>query len=216
MMRLFKRCHDSRYILCLALATWAPAPVAGPVTTVVNTFFKPSFGDVVKFDAEFRKALDQFSAAQECMNDPDCGMPSGSGPGFEFEAGECCRSNAECIDSFDRYLRKIDRALFTLYKNERTWKIKMQVADARMSAMKAAGGMSPVGGAVVARMEADIAKAKKQFIDKFNEKTEYNISRLNDFLNGLGGVINEYCGDSGWYQKNGLPVYLHARTKFLK
>lgn len=178
--------------------------------------FPPGFGDMLNVASQFSQAYTDYSAAAACAADPQCGMPDNPNSGFEIPTGDCCDGISECVSSFDSYIGKLDDALKILYGNERYYDILMRVQKARMTAMKGAGAMSAPGSAVVARMEVDIAKAQKGFIDKFNAKTENNIKQLNKILMKLGGIVDQYCSDSNWYQRNGLPLYLHAKTKFPK
>lgn len=178
--------------------------------------FPPGFGDMLNVASQFAQAYTDYSAAAACAEDPQCGMPDDPNSGFEVPVGDCCDGIDGCVNSFDNYLVKLDDALKILYGNERYYDILMRVQKARMTAMKGAGSMSAPGSAVVARMEIDIAKAQKGFIDKFNTKTENNIKQLNKILIKLGGIVDQYCSDSNWYQRNGLPLYLHAKTKFPK
>lgn len=52
--------------------------------------------------------------------------------------------------------------------------------------------------------------------DKFNATTTKNIDRLNELLIDLDGTLGQYCETNNWYQINGLPIYIHAKTKFPK
>ena len=176
----------------------------------------PGFGDMLNTASQFAQAYTDYSAAAACAADPQCGMPDDPNSGFELPAGDCCDGVDECVNSFDNYIVKVDDALKVLYGNERYYDILMRVQKARMTAMKGAGSMSAPGSAAVARMEIDIAKAQKGFVDKFNTKTENNIKQLNKILIKLGGIVDQYCSDSNWYQRNALPLYLHAKTKFPK
>ncbi len=208
--------HSIKPLLFILIGLHFSNVSAGDYDWATDGFFNPGFSNMVNGAAQFAQAYADYSAAETCWADPQCGMPDDPNSGFELPAGDCCEGNSSCVAEFDNQVSKIDSALYTLYKNERTYEIIMQVQKARMTAMKGAGSMSAPGGAVVARMEVDIAKAQKGFIDKFNTKTQSNINRLNDFLLALGGVIDQHCGDSNWYQRNGLPLYLHAKTKFPK
>ena len=178
--------------------------------------FDPSFGNITAGASAFATAFYNYSVFQECVSDPDCGMPDDPGSGFEIGAGSCCDENNDCFNDFETHVDRIDRALATLYKNERTYALIMKIQSARMTAMRGAGGMSAPAAAVVARQEIDIAKAQSDFTDKFNNKTLSNISKLNDFMLELDLIIEDYCADTDWYQRNGLPLYLHARMKFPK
>lgn len=181
-----------------------------------DNVFSPSFSNVLNGAIAFAQYFHDYSSAEACYNDPSCGMPDDSDTGLDIPPGSCCDGIDSCYNDYVQALNRIDVALYTLYKNEKTYDLIMRVQNARMTAMKGAGSMSPAGAAAVARMEVDIAKAQKAFQDKFNTKTEHNISRLNEFLLGLGNTIDTYCADSGWYQRYGLPVYIHAKTKFPK
>jgi len=182
----------------------------------MDDFFKPSISNMLSGASAFATYFHDYSAAMACYNDPACGMPSDPNAGFDLPPSSCCENSVSCLSAYNEAIRKVDVSLFTLYKNEKTYRAIMQVQSARMTAMKGAGSMSPIGGAAVARMEIDIAKAKKGFIAKFNTKTQHNISRLNEFLLELGTINDNSCQDTGWYQRYGMPVYIHAKIKFPK
>lgn len=181
-----------------------------------DNVFSPSFSNGLNGAIAFAQYFHDYSSAEACYNDPSCGMPDDADTGLDIPPGSCCDGIDSCYNDYVQALQRIDVALYTLYKNEKTYDLIMRVQNARMTAMRGAGSMSPMGAAAVARMEVDIAKAQQSFQDKFNTKTENNISRLNDFLLDLGGTIDGYCEDSGWYQRYGLPIYIHAKTKFPK
>jgi len=204
----------------LVVAFWAYS-MSGPALGdgyggATDAYFAPTFSNMINGATQFGVALKDYSAASACWSDPQCGLPDDPNAGFELPAGDCCEESADCIADFDGYVGKVSEALRVLYGNERYFHILMQTQKARMAAMRGAGSMSAAGTAVVARMEADIAKAQQGFVDKFNTKAQYNISRLHDFLLGLGDVIDQYCGSQNWYQRNALPLYLHAKIKFPK
>ncbi len=205
-----------RSLWVLFLGSVNQLAVATDYDWAMDNLFNPSFSNMLNGAAQFAQAYADYSAASACWADPHCSMPDDPGSGFELPAGDCCEGSAACIEAFDGYVARIDDALYTLYKNERTYEVIMQIQKARMTAMKGAGSVSAPGGAVVARMEVDIAKAQKGFVDKFNTKTQGNIGKLNDYLLALGGAVDQYCTGSNWYQRNGLPIYLHAKTKFPK
>lgn len=178
--------------------------------------FSPSFSNLLGGASAFATSFYEYSAMEACAADPSCGMPDDPGSGFEVGAGSCCDNNDACFNEFGTHVERIDAALFTLYKNERTYKLIMRKQSARITAMKGAGSMSAAAGAVVARQEVEIAKAQKSFMEKFNAKTTQNVDKLNEFLIALGTSVDTYCEGSNWYQRNGLPLYLHAKTKFPK
>jgi len=207
----------SKTLRCVAMAlavftTASMAANAGPADDV----FSPSFGNLLGGASKFASSFYNYSAAQQCAADPQCGMPDDPGSGFEVGAGSCCDSNDECFNEFGRHVARIDRALNTLYYNERRYGLIMRIQGARMTAMRGAGGMSAPGAAAVARMEIEIANAQKGFTNRFNAKTNENVDLLNGFLLELGSVVENYCQGSNWYQRNGLPLYLHAKIKFPK
>jgi hypothetical protein len=205
-----------RFLSLMLLGSLCQIAVAADYDWAMDNLFNPSFSSMLNGAAQFAQAYADHSAATACWADPQCGMPDDPGSGFELPAGDCCEGSSACIESFDGYLARIDSALYTLYKNERTYEVIMQIQKARMTAMKGAGSMSAPGGAVVARMEVDIAKAQKGFIEKFNAKTQGNIGKLNEYLLALGEAVDQYCTGANWYQRNGMPIYLHAKTKFPK
>ncbi len=205
-----------RYLYVLLLVSVSQPAAAADYDWAMGNLFNPSFSSMLNGAAQFARAYADYSAASACWGDPQCGTPGDPDSGFELPAGDCCEGSSACIEAFDGYVARIDAALYILYKNERTYEVIMQVQKARITAMKGAGSKSAPGGAVVARMEVDIAKTQKGFIDKFNTKTQNNIGQLNDSLLALGGAVDQYCSDSNWYQHNGLPLYLHAKTKFPK
>jgi len=181
-----------------------------------DDIFQPSFSNLLGGASAFATAFYNYSAAQQCAADPSCGMPDDPGSGFEVGAGSCCDNNDECFNEFGRHVDRIDRALFTLYKNDRHHDLVMRIQGARMTAMKGAGSMSAPAGAIVARQEVEIAKAQKAYIERFNVKTNQNVNLLNGFLLELGTIVDNYCEGANWYQRHGLPLYLHAKTKFPK
>jgi len=202
-------------ILVLFLVCGASASGAARANPT-DDLFQPSLGNMLGGASAFTTAFYNYSAAAQCNADPACGMPEDPGSGFEVGAGSCCDNNDSCFNEFGRHVDRIDRALFTLYKNERTYELIMRVQGARMTAMKGAGSMSAPAAAIVARQEVEIAKAQKDFMDRWNVKTNKNIGLFNGFLIELGSVVDNYCEGSNWYQRNGLPLYLHAKTKFPK
>ena len=181
-----------------------------------DSLFNPSFSNMVGGASAFVTAFINYGAFQACASDPSCGMPDDPGSGFEVGAGSCCDNNDDCFNEFGTHVNRLDRALLTLYTNERHYNLVMRIQGVRMAAMRGAGSMSAMGAAVVARQEVDIAIAEKGFLEKFNAKANSNISSLNDFLLELGALIENYCEGSNWYQRNGLPLYLHAKMKFPK
>jgi len=183
---------------------------------VSDALFQPSFSNMMTGASAFAHTLINYHAFQQCASDPSCGMPDDPGSGFEVGAGSCCDNNDECFNDFSRHVNRIDRALFTLYSNDRRHNLVMRIQGARMAAMRGAGGSAAPAAAVVARQEADIAIAERNYLEKYNAKTNEYVGLLNDFLLELGSVINSYCEGSDWYQRNGLPLYLHAKIKFPK
>ncbi|MFT5335683.1 MAG: hypothetical protein ACI9GB_003604 [Halioglobus sp.] len=188
-----------------------PASHAG-----IESIFSTSWADMVKGAAEFGNAMDNYNAAQGCAADPACESGGDTSSGFETGMANCCYDNDACYNEFTEYVRKIDVTLFTLYKNERTYTIFMRAQDARIAMMKGAASTSAAGTAIGGTLEADIIKARKKYVDKFNATTDHNIDRLNEFLIGLNGTLGQYCETNNWYQINGLPIYIHAKTKFPK
>jgi hypothetical protein len=171
---------------------------------------------MVKGAAEFKVGMDNYHAAQGCSADPFCEPGDGPSSGLETGMADCCYENTACYNEFTEWVRKIDVALFTLYKNERTYSIFMRAQDARIAMMKGAASTSAAGTAIGGKLEADIIKARADYVDKFTAKTDKNIDRLNDFLIGLDGTLGQYCDANNWYQVSGLPIYIHAKTKFPK
>ncbi len=181
----------------------------------MTSIFTTSWSDLVKGAAEFSNAMDNYNAAMGCAADPVC-ESGGSGSGFETGISDCCYENDACYNEFTEHVRKIDIALSTLYGNERTYTIFMRAQDARLAMMKGAASTSAAGTAIGGKLEADIIKARSAYVDKFNDKTNHNIDRLNEFLLGLDGTLRQYCDAGNWYQVNGLPIYIHAKTRFPK
>lgn len=190
--------------------------VVAPCNADVASIFSTSWSDMVKGAAEFKTGMDNYHAAQGCAADPACDSGGDTSSGFEAGMSDCCYDNDACYNEFNEWVRKIDVALFTLYKNERTYSIFMRAQDARIAMMKGAASTSAAGTAIGGKLEADIIKARKSYVDKFNATTTKNIDRLNEFLIGLDGSLGQYCEANNWYQVNGLPIYLHAKTKFPK
>jgi len=188
--------------------------LAGGTRADVASIFASSWADLVKGAAEFKTGMDNFHAAQGCAEDPDC--ESGDGDGLETDMPDCCYGNDTCYNEFTEWVRKIDVALFTLYKNDRTYNIFMRAQDARIAMMKGAASTSAAGTAIGGKLEADVIRARQEYIDRYNDQTDHNIDRLNEFLIGLDGTLGQYCSASNWYQINGLPIYVHAKTKFPK
>ncbi len=180
------------------------------------SIFSTSMADMVKGAAEFKIGMDNYHAAQGCAADPACGSAGDTSSGFETGMSECCYENDACFNDFNEWVRKIDVALYTLYKNERTYEIFMRAQDARIAMMKGAAGTSAAGTAIGGKLEADIIRARREYVDKFNTTTTKNIDRLNEFLIGLDGTLVQHCEANNWYQLNGLPIYIHAKTKFPK
>ncbi len=181
-----------------------------------ESIFSTSWADMVKGAAEFKKGMDNYHAANGCAADPACDSGGDSSSGFEAGIADCCYDTDSCYNDFIEHVRKIDIALYTLYKNERTYTIFMRAQDARIAMMKGAAGTSAAGTAIGGKLEADIIKARKNYVDKFNATTTKNIDRLNEFLIDLDGTLGQYCETNNWYQINGLPIYIHAKTKFPK
>jgi len=205
----------ARVVAMIILIGVGRIPVAG-AGSATDDVFQPTFSNLVTAASAFATSFYNFNAQQACAADPKCGMPQDPGSGFALTAGSCCGDDNSCnMDFFDK-VDDVDSALYTLYKNERTYDLIMRIQGARMTAMKGAAGMSAPGAAVVARFEIDIARAKKKFLEKFNVKTNGNIDKLNSLLLALGTIVDNYCGDKNWYQRNGLPLYLHAKIKFPK
>lgn len=202
-------------IACLCLGIGLVVAPASRADTM-GDLFKPSISSMVGSAVAFSIGFENYKAAEGCAADPACGTPADPSSGFETAVGSCCHENDDCFEDFNRHVARIDRAMVTLYKNDKTYSIFMRQQKARMTAMKGAGSASAAGAAVVARMQADIAKAQAGYIQKFNNKAETNIGLLNDFLLELGGLVEQYCSGSNWYQSNGLPIYLHSKIKFPK
>lgn len=181
-----------------------------------DELFSPSLGNMLGGASAFAAAFYNYSAAAECNADPSCGMPDDPGSGFQVGAGSCCDENDECFNEFGRHVDRIDRALLKFYTREREYNLIMRVQSARMTAMKGAGSMSAPAAAIVARQEIEIAKAQKGYIERFNNNTNINLGHLNNFLLELGTVVDNYCEGTNWYQRNGMPLYLHAKIKFPK
>tara|TARA_R110001592_G_scaffold363371_1_gene685753 strand:+ start:392831 stop:393409 length:579 start_codon:yes stop_codon:yes gene_type:complete len=182
----------------------------------IAAVFSSSWADMVKGTAEFKNGMDNYHAAQGCAADPACESGGDTSSAFETGIADCCYDNDACYNEFNEYVRKIDVALFTLYKNERTYSTFMRAQDARIAMMKGAASTSAAGTAIGGKLEADIIKARENYVDKFNATTGKNIDRLNEFLIGLDGTLGQYCEANNWYQTNGLPIYIHAKTKFPK
>jgi len=178
--------------------------------------FNVSFSSMLGGASAFAAAFINYGALQACASDPSCGMPDDPGSGFEVGAGSCCDNNDDCFNDFALHVKRLDKALFTLYKNERYHNLVMRIQGIRMSAMRGAGSLSAAGAAVVARLEINIAKDQKKYFERFNVKTNTNISLLNDFLVELGALIENHCAGSNWYQRNGVPLYMHAKLTFPK
>ena len=204
------------FVFLLVLLTTVSVKADPSLNWAMANVFRPSLSNMLGGAIAFTEYFYGYSSAVACANDPECGGQDGAGSGLDVPSGSCCDGIDGCFNDYLLGLQRIDDALYVLYKNEKTYGWIMAVQNARMTAMRGAGSMSPAGAAVVARFEVDIAKAAKSFRGKFNAKTEQNISRLNDFLLELGATIDTYCHEGGWYQRYGLPVYLHAKTKFPK
>lgn len=182
----------------------------------ISPIFKTSMTSMFKGAAEFKKGMDNYHAANGCAADPACDPGPDASSGFETGMADCCYENDTCYNEFTEHVRKIDVALFTLYKNERTYSIFMRAQDARIAMMKGAASTSAAGTAIGGALEADIIKARKEYVKKFNATTGKNIDRLNEFLISLDATLGQYCEANNWYQNNGLPIYIHAKTKFPK
>ena len=181
-----------------------------------DALFNPSFSDMLGAASAFVATFINYGALQACASDPSCGMPDDPGSGFEVGAGSCCDNNDDCFNEFGTHVDRLDRALSTLHGNERRHNLVMRIQGIRMAAMRGAGSLSAAGAAVVARQEVDIAIAQKKYLENFNAKANSNIDLLNDFLLELGALIENYCEGSNWYQRNGMPLYMHAKLKFPK
>lgn len=202
-------------ITCLALCcslSFAPESQADDAMSI----FQPSYADMLKAAAAIAEARDNLNAAEGCAADPMCESPGDTSSGFETSLGACCYEIDDCFNEFNEYVRKTDVALYTLYKNERTYTIFMMAQNARIAMMKGAASTSAAGTAIGGKLEADVAKAKKSYVDKFNVTTNANVNRLNEFLLGLDSTLKQYCAVDNWYQINGLPIFIHAKTKFPK
>lgn len=206
----------SRTLKIASLLLLANLVAVVPGHADVASIFATSLSDMVKGAAEFKVGMDNYHAAQGCAADPTCDAGGDSASGFEAGMADCCYDNDACYNEFNEWVRKIDVALFTLYKNERTYSIFMRAQDARIAMMKGAASTSAAGTAVGGKLEADVIRARKDYVDKFNATTNKNINRLNEFLIGLDGSLGQYCEANNWYQVNGLPIYIHAKTKFPK
>ncbi len=192
---------------------FAPASQAG---NDMSSIFQTSFAVMVKAAAAIEEGMNNLNAAEGCAADPMCESPGDTSSGFETTLGACCSENDACFNDFNEYVRRTDVALYTLYKNERTYTIFMMAQNARIAMMKGAASTSAVGTAIGGKLQADVAKARKSYIHKFNVTTNANINRLNEFLLGLDSTLKQYCGVDNWYQINGLPIFIHAKTKFPK
>jgi len=188
----------------------APAHAANPLAELD--------GYINNITGMINLANEHIAAVNCAFYDSTCGNPENpEQSGYELALSSCCDDNDQCAMEFNTQLDNIDSALKVLYKNEHFYIIFMDKQAARLTLMRSAASASPIGGAAVTgKLEAGIMKAKKGFIRKFNEKTNQNISRLNEFLVRVGEIHQSYCNDSQWYNRNGLPLYLHARSKFPK
>ncbi len=143
-----------------------------------DALFNPSFSSMLGGASAFAAALINYGTLQACASDPLCGMPDDPSSGFEVGAGSCCDNNDDCFNDFGLHVNRLDRALFTLYKNERHHNLVMRIQGIRMSAMRGAGSLSAAGAAVVARLEITIAKEQKKYFERFNAKTNINICEI--------------------------------------
>ena len=119
---------------------------------------------------------------------------------------------------FKEPLRKVNKGFGVLEELYVIWRKTSIKYRRAMALADGAAGMQPYANMAwkleKGRSSSEMNVAKKNFEEKYKNKSQNILQQVNDNLVAIGECARQHCNEPNWYARVGSPIYITLRNKY--